>query len=200
MLCVRGRAHPRSRGEHSGSFPVVAGAGGSSPLARGTHAGRPHQYRRGGLIPARAGNTPSRSSMLIECWAHPRSRGEHLLRMAPGHPLRGSSPLARGTLTPKRPTTPPLGLIPARAGNTRRGVIRNRVHGAHPRSRGEHLVILMPALPTAGSSPLARGTRSFLPPPTGNRGLIPARAGNTSTHGTPPPPSGAHPRSRGEHP
>ena len=50
-----------------------------------------------------------------------------------------------------------------------------------------------------GSSPLARGTRHCRPGEQPRRGLIPARAGNTSVAAPSTPPSQAHPRSRGEH-
>ena len=49
-----------------------------------------------------------------------------------------------------------------------------------------------------GSSPLTRGKRGELLPRGGGRGLIPAHAGKTSMVSARPPPSGAHPRSRGE--
>ena len=70
---------------------------------------------------------------------------------------------------------------------------------AHPRSRGEHILHLIPRLTAHGSSPLARGT--YLP--TGVRGvqgrLIPARAGNIVYRPAYHVPYSAHPRSRGEH-
>ena len=73
--------------------------------------------------------------------------------------VRGSSPLARGTHHQRCSYCPPLGLIPARAGNT--------VHQLF-RARDE-----------SGSSPLARGTRLPHLSPLVTCGLIPARAGNT---------------------
>ena len=50
---------------------------------------------------------------------------------------------------------------------------------AHPRSRGEHDVIVINHLPTYGSSPLARGTPMVNHLYTLIYRLIPARAGNT---------------------
>ena len=70
-------AHPRSRGEHWAPESATVEAPGSSPLARGTRTSTRGCIRRGGLIPARAGNTgPSRARM-TRPRAHPRSRGEH---------------------------------------------------------------------------------------------------------------------------
>ena len=73
-------AHPRSRGEHSGSASVPAGSIGSSPLARGTLLCGTIPNSTFRLIPARAGNTSTAPSPSNPPSAHPRSRGEHLPR------------------------------------------------------------------------------------------------------------------------
>ena len=52
-------AHPRSRGEHLFSASLTPQVPGSSPLARGTLKLTGLSLKRGGLIPARAGNTDS---------------------------------------------------------------------------------------------------------------------------------------------
>ena len=54
-------------------------------------------------------------------------------------------------------------------------------------------------VPTAGSSPLARGAHRDGEPQLGQRGLIPARAGSTVNAQATDTLEGAHPRSRGEH-
>ena len=131
-------AHPRSRGEHLSRRVVADSPPGSSPLARGTLAFiviMPFLVR---LIPARAGNTSLQRPTEKEATAHPRSRGEHAIGLGSHSALDGSSPLARGTLTARRNTSPPKRLIPARAGNTYRAAGRSRRNSAHPRSRGEH--------------------------------------------------------------
>ena len=112
---------------------------------------------------------------------------------------KGSSPLARGTLRPRRQPGVLLGLIPARAGNTRRVLAQKKPPRAHPRSRGEHGNILEPAVADWGSSPLARGTPGLPRDCNISYGLIPARAGNTRYPATRLHRKGAHPRSRGEH-
>ena len=53
----RGRAHPRSRGEHAIRGLPRACRRGSSPLARGTPIFSIKRMNKSGLIPARAGNT-----------------------------------------------------------------------------------------------------------------------------------------------
>ena len=111
----------------------------------------------------------------------------------------GSSPLARGTLldTGTRYVLP--GLIPARAGNTHGRLEYGAYRRAHPRSRGEHVRRISSARVCLGSSPLARGTPGMPRCQSPRRGLIPARAGNTSIYVIYAGSLWAHPRSRGEH-
>ena len=172
---------------------------GSSPLARGTRLEHRDDQAIAGLIPARAGNTLRGSGLCLLRGAHPRSRGEHPARPIMMSAGTGSSPLARGTPDVPINPEPEPGLIPARAGNTRRSLRALEGGRAHPRSRGEHWELANPAVPRRGSSPLARGTRWRKKLMAEVVGLIPARAGNTllccGTGGSP----GAHPRSRGEH-
>ena len=110
----------------------------------------------------------------------------------------GSSPLTRGKLRCQANTFGPAGLIPAHAGKTRRGPFRLRLRGAHPRSRGENIVLTPRLIVWLGSSPLTRGKLAALPIPASAGGLIPAHAGKTSRADPPTGCSGAHPRSRGE--
>ena len=95
---TRRPVHPRSRGEHTGDSKLLHIADGSSPLARGT---RPGVQGGGGadrFIPARAGNTRTDEPATRTYTVHPRSRGEHHSNAARNSRVRGSSPLARGTL------------------------------------------------------------------------------------------------------
>ena len=112
-------AHPRSRGEHPPGRRPVPVAGGSSPLARGTHGDKVRQWTGTRLIPARAGNTTMTSKTFTSRSAHPRSRGEHVRGRGGCHSRGGSSPLARGTPNNELCVPRMNRLIPARAGNTR---------------------------------------------------------------------------------
>ena len=152
-----------------------------------------------GLIPARAGNTGALRAPGIPSWAHPRSRGEHAKLRSHQLHQGGSSPLARGTLAAYPATTAAPGLIPARAGNTGWCLAVAACLRAHPRSRGEHQRLGLRSTLVAGSSPLARGTPWNLTRLTFGCGLIPARAGNTSSLSWAFSLPRAHPRSRGEH-
>jgi len=89
------------------------------------------------------------------------------------------------------------GLIPARAGRTKRSSAAMRCSRAHPRSRGADDDAAPVGVSEMGSSPLARGGRAPPAMGDGKRGLIPARAGRTGPACADLRRSGAHPRSRG---
>ena len=194
-----GWAHPRSHGEHSFPLSTSARGLGSSPPVRGTLAVRVRKCDLLGLIPARVGNIPDRKETTCRSRAHPRSRGEHAELLGYASVRSGSSPLPRGTFAFTCIIDVPKGLIPARAGSTQRSSARHARAGAHPRSRGEHPILVVMSSRRAGLSPLARGTYNVVARELHNRGLIPARTGNMLR--TPPLSlqGWAHPRSRGEH-
>ena len=151
------------------------------------------------LIPARAGNTLHPAVTPCVSSAHPRSRGEHSRQQQEEAGHFGSSPLARGTRTDRPERIPALRLIPARAGNTLPKDSVKSLRAAHPRSRGEHPAAGTHAIPSVGSSPLARGTPHTRINARSHTRLIPARAGNTPPYHPHHRHRPAHPRSRGEH-
>ena len=110
----------------------------------------------------------------------------------------GSSPLTRG----KRKHAPlsiiPSGLIPAHAGKTFSTPRRTTGERAHPRSRGENIVVSAPIIIRQGSSPLTRGKRGAVEKVGWAIGLIPAHAGKTRKPARRRWSRRAHPRSRGE--
>ena len=150
---------------------------GSSPLARGLRPRFQGGRRRPGIIPARAGFTPSTRRQ--------------------SHSTSGSSPLARGLHRGHRLLGQRNGIIPARAGFTRRCAGRMCPGPDHPRSRGVYAARGASEIGYVGSSPLARGLpvrswRSWRSP-----GIIPARAGFTPTTPLRNRWKADHPRSRG---
>ena len=110
---------------------------------------------------------------------------------------QGSSLLARGLQHIAGAYYLVPGIIPARAGFTRRAGRRGRRPGDHPRSRGVYRGTAWRIPSPAGSSPLARGLLQVEFAPGEDAGIIPARAGFTcpDEHGRLA--RGDHPRSRG---
>ncbi len=170
-------AHPRMRGEHA--RPGAAGA------------------RRPGLIPACAGSMSSRTTPDRSKGAHPRMRGEHTERRSARQKRKGSSPHARGASEELRRVQGVGGLIPACAGSA-----SPRwwwwVWRAHPRMRGERVVMFGGLPRQAGSSPHARGAPDQRDQHQPDRGLIPACAGSADVANHFDTQFGAHPRMRGE--
>ena len=130
-------AHPRSRGENTGTSGPGLTMAGSSPLTRGKHRHLLGDLLLQRLIPAHAGKTGSRA----------RS----------GRWRPGSSPLTRGKPQQRAGRSRPARLIPAHAGKT--GIKWSVEEGktAHPRSRGENLRRIPTGSDSTGSSPLTRG-------------------------------------------
>ncbi len=193
----RSRAHPRSRGADQGGDLARGTGGGSSPLARGGPPTASASRSTNGLIPARAGRTTPTAMSWSRARAHPRSRGADLEDGMTLNKVDGSSPLARGGLCPGRHPRRLRGLIPARAGRTSARHSARAHHAAHPRSRGADRRRWILLQDDDGSSPLARGGRGSGGHRELRRGLIPARAGRTSSRGSSAQRTSAHPRSRG---
>ena len=191
-------AHPRSRGENGCSRPAPRSWKGSSPLTRGKRRWAGGVPSVCGLIPAHAGKTYRRCRRWSMPWAHPRSRGENDYTTPSTVALSGSSPLTRGKQVGKLFDARPRRLIPAHAGKTSLEEHGDKVHAAHPRSRGENRSGGMPRAAASGSSPLTRGKRSIREDERTMTGLIPAHAGKTCPHRSRRPIHRAHPRSRGE--
>ena len=112
--------HPRSRGVYGSARQGSPHGRGSSPLARGLQV-RPHPGRGpDGIIPARAGFTRPESASSTRRTDHPRSRGVYGVVVVGQASRYGSSPLARGLLSSLPQQVLAAGIIPARAGFTRR--------------------------------------------------------------------------------
>ena len=191
-------AHPRSRGENYRSSSACRSEEGSSPLTRGKPVPCVPQNAWRGLIPAHAGKTWwSRSGRTCRR-AHPRSRGENHSTLRLTSPSLGSSPLTRGKRCRALCPFARSGLIPAHAGKTDLDEPETVQDWAHPRSRGENVIVPSFVPTAAGSSPLTRGKLRKRLERELWRGLIPAHAGKTEGLAAHHPCQGAHPRSRGE--
>ena len=112
----------------------------------------------------------------------------------------GSSPRVRGKPAVNQTGQREAGLIPARAGKTRRRGRRQPAPPAHPRACGENPFISTVLGYDIGSSPRVRGKRPLQPGHFSVFGLIPARAGKTVRYESKITPPAAHPRACGENP
>ena len=169
--------HPRSRGVYSASMSMTPVVPGSSPLARGLRCEGRSVAESGRIIPARAGFTTAGPS------------GE--ARSA------GSSPLARGLRGACAPRGVLGGIIPARAGFTPRQYHPVAARPDHPRSRGVYPALEAVQFWVSGSSPLARGLHRREVRTVHQLGIIPARAGFTTSSTRRSSARWDHPRSRG---
>ena len=170
---------------------------GSSPLARGLLLKYWVPGRISGIIPARAGFTPTRTSASFRPPDHPRSRGVYSIWGSACTMAPGSSPLARG-LHQVRGRVGMVGrIIPARAGFTAGPGAGVRRRWDHPRSRGVYVRDWARRRAAAGSSPLARGLQMSVKHSGAVKGIIPARAGFTRQEGRRCRRRQDHPRSRG---
>ena len=129
--------------------------------------------------------------------SNPHSRGVYRAATAPALRTTGSSPLARGLRPQPWRRCRPRGIIPARAGFTRRARGQALRPQDHPRSRGVYIRPLASGEKKFGSSPLARGLHTERRAHDLRPGIIPARAGFTTSTAKPLTPPPDHPRSRG---
>ena len=209
--------HPRSRGVYSAILALIPAMVGSSPLARGLRRLLDAVAVNRRIIPARAGFTGPARRRGSPTPDHPRSRGVYASPSRRTKSASGSSPLARGLLEPHARLGGRAGIIPARAGFTRRRSRCGSAGGDHPRSRGVYFgpasagfftggssPLARGLLPEdrlggepPGSSPLARGLPSSKEPHNSDPGIIPARAGFTPENASHRRTAPDHPRSRG---
>ena len=150
--------HPRVCGEHHRAIRDTIRSTGSSPRVQGTLRQRRGGDRRGGIIPACAGNTGRSLTTAPASRDHPRVCGEHLCQSPSRIFVAGSSPRVRGTRWLRFESRQALGIIPACAGNTFRCSAQPIWARDHPRVCGEH--VPSPHSPEWlwGSSPRVRGT------------------------------------------
>ena len=171
--------HPRSRGVYVYPIAGQCTGVGSSPLARGLRVSRGLSARLRRIIPARAGFTPMALASASTLEDHPRSRGVYAVIDQLASDEAGSSPLARGLRHAARGHHRPPGIIPARAGFTRRRPVPAGHSRDHPRSRGVYDMLHEATIGRLGSSPLARGLPTRPRHHRCEAGIIPARAGFT---------------------
>ena len=95
------------------------------------------------ITPAHAGTTLPASSRTLRSGDHPRSRGDHFDGAEMGRFRAGSPPLTRGPLDDTLGRDDAPGITPAHAGTTYRNLRRDGTQSDHPRSRGDHLRVIV---------------------------------------------------------
>ena len=98
-----------------------------------------------------------------------------------GLEVSGSSPRVRGAGAACRQLQANGGIIPARAGSSHRRSRRTAPGRDHPRACGEQCIDAWAAECDAGSSPHARGAVIAVPFVCEQSGIIPARAGSSTS-------------------
>ena len=191
--------HPRSRGEYAQQMKSMVFDDGSSPLSRGIRQSFEESLGAAGIIPALAGNTRDGKRNDARSEDHPRSRGEYPAPRCDPNVPSGSSPLSRGILFAGRVQRVQQRIIPALAGNTRKGRSKPTRTLDHPRSRGEYAGAVIHSPRHRGSSPLSRGIHTQENGEKATGRIIPALAGNTPCTTTNTASFTDHPRSRGEY-
>ena len=112
--------------------------------------------------------------------------------------MRGSTPLARGTLQYSCHRIRRLRFNPARAGNSSASGLKDSIEKVQPRSRGELPLKFYSEKIVNGSTPLARGTRPDARLQRPEYRFNPARAGNSGQSRSHARQRTVQPRSRGE--
>ena len=111
--------HPRACGANQQSAYLRRGQYGSSPRVRGKLKQRFRIWKRGRIIPARAGQTLRPDDVAGPDADHPRACGANLPCEQSHEVTAGSSPRVRGKLLASDRCQPVCRIIPARAGQTR---------------------------------------------------------------------------------
>ena len=191
------RVYPRTGGGNSSSSILLFPQPGLSPHGRGKPGTATWRSLTTGSIPARAGETATKTACSICCRVYPRTGGgnDNILNVCVA--LMGLSPHGRGKLLCGKAERSGDGSIPARAGETSIDTEHGTRIGVYPRTGGGNEGTRKKRFHIWGLSPHGRGklwakTRRFSP-----TGSIPARAGETSRARKGPPAIRVYPRTGG---
>ncbi len=174
-----GGDHPRTRGEHIPAKVLKMAAKGPPPHARGAPDRNQPRDDLPGTTPARAGSTSRSCRRASASRDHPRTRGEHRAMVMDPAVRVGPPPHARGA--PRHGHGPGRagGTTPARAGSTGQPHPVAMPRWDHPRTRGEHISVIVRRRGVGGPPPHARGAPRQGAHRFQHRGTTPARAGST---------------------
>ena len=172
--------HPRACGANIEHLERQQRKYGSSPRVRGKLFLPFFACAGIRIIPARAGQTARRSTRRRTSPDHPRACGANQEVLVLRASFLGSSPRVRGKHDCQTSRRSGYRIIPARAGQTRRGVRVSSTSPDHPRACGANSCSLSRLSSTSGSSPRVRGKPWRAVCLHGRYRIIPARAGQTS--------------------
>ena len=155
--------HPRACGANSARAIYMLVVSGSSPRVRGKLPDGHTPLEHARIIPARAGQTSSMTTIenrLLASTDHPRACGANMDTLNEGVDGFGSSPRVRGKRLLPTCRLLPIRIIPARAGQT---AVRGqclRPLADHPRACGANRATCSSCWALSGSSPRVRGKQS----------------------------------------
>ena len=149
--------HPRTCGANYRGYHEDGNNAGSSPHMRGKLAYRGFAHSTERIIPAHAGQTPSRIFCELITPDHPRTCGANCRSTAYEPATVGSSPHMRGKPGPTGLTLLFTRIIPAHAGQTSRRASLVASSADHPRTCGANGYPSRPVVCLIGSSPHMRG-------------------------------------------
>ena len=152
---------------------------GSPPRMRGKAIVIQRVDRLGGITPACAGKRTPLLTPRSVTWDHPRVCGEkRQLRRCPFR-FRGSPPRMRGKVLCHRVRAGRIGITPAYAGKSARGIFRFGPVRDHPRVCGEKIFCHSVVLRLLGSPPRMRGKVTLEVTYATKPGITPAYAGKS---------------------
>lgn len=137
--------------------------------------------RNRGTIPACAGTVVKSTAVSLRLGGIPRVRREQPPTRPAVQPRRGPSPRARGAAAPVHRPGGHGGSIPTCAGSSRQSRPPRSSSGIHPRACGEQRSWRSHPAWAVGSSPHALEAAGISVSPSGAKGPIPARAGNSTS-------------------
>ena len=165
---------------------------------RGTRRVRVGHIGRHRIIPAHAGNSPSRHVSYASAADHPRACGELVEFALFVWSNAGSSPRMRGTRQDRECCLRQMRIIPAHAGNSAPDRFASSRMADHPRACGELTYVTSHSIASPGSSPRMRGTHPSVETLRGSIRIIPAHAGNSARNPVRAGSIADHPRACGE--
>ena len=191
------RVYPRPRGGTSAPSAAKRAATGLSPPTRGNRAGGVVKPAVFGSIPAHAGEPRHVGAYAGWDEVYPRPRGGTTCHKCGRRGTDGLSPPTRGNQSARGTSAAGRRSIPAHAGEPRVSLAPPCAPRVYPRPRGGTDAHGARHGDRRGLSPPTRGNRRLHSDKQGQRGSIPAHAGEPAQRGSVSTPTTVYPRPRG---